>query len=206
MRVMFRILLTLLAISTTSIAYCQNNQSLIKFQELTVEIQGLSTLKSDDLVQVFKNEASFTADLGWDLDSTTILVMAEHYSTVEVYQAFETSIVISDEGPHCDLTAWKHFTSNWIKLKELKPSVFISASIDSASSYSFPKVKMSHVAEAAKKACGERWADHIKNTKSIYDYPCDVGISTFFLKIIAKEKVSGKQIKKIIRISVPMGC
>src|SRR6187551_2475996 len=117
MSVMFRILLTLLVISSTSIAYCQNNHSTIKFQELTVEIQGLSAFEGDDLVTVFKNEASFTADLGWDLDSATILVTAEHYSTVEVYQSFETSIVILNEGPHCDMTEWKHFTSNWIKLK-----------------------------------------------------------------------------------------
>jgi hypothetical protein len=70
----------------------------------------------------------------------------------------------------------------------------------------FPKVSIQEVLDEAKKECGEGWAKHLKDVKSVYDYPCDVGISRYFLKIRATDKATGDKVEMRIVIRVPMGC
>jgi len=39
---------------------------------------------------------------------------------IKLYQSFENSITIINEGPHCDLVKWKHYNSEWKELKTKK--------------------------------------------------------------------------------------
>ena len=65
---------------------------------------------------------------------------------------------------------------------------------------------MKELSEAAKVKCGQSWADLIKETKTPYDYPCDVGVSRFYVKVIGTDKLTGKRMERMITIRVPMGC
>jgi len=202
---LFRILLILAAAGTS--AYSQESRSsVIKFKDITVTIHSLSPLKEGELEPAISDKFEFMADLGEEVESSVVTVQAEKYKDIEIYQVIETSVTIMDEGPHCDLTNWKHFTSDWRKLKVLKPNSFQITSYSTEEGKKFPSVTMEEVIEAAQQQCGESWAKHIKDTKSIYDYPCDVGVSRYMLKLVATDKVNGKKIERMIIVKVPMGC
>jgi hypothetical protein len=196
----------LLIISLWANGYSQSDISVIKFDDLTIEIHSLMPFDSDDLNGIFESRAEFAADLGETLESSTIIIKSEKYSHFEIFQAAETSLTISDEGPHCDLIEWKHFTSDWKMLDEVTKNTFNAFSYDSNIDQKFPDVTVPEVVEATKKHCGSGWADHIKNIKSIHDYPCSVGISKYLLKVIATDNSSGRKIEKTIWILIPMGC
>lgn len=140
------------------------------------------------------------------MEESIITIQTEAYKDIEIYQAVETSVTIMNEGPHCDLTNWKHFTSDWRKVKVLKPNTFQVTPYNNGETRNFPKVTIQEVMEAAKQKCGESWAKHIKDVKSVFDYPCDVGVSRYFLKIKGTDKASGRKIEKTIIVSIPMGC
>lgn len=198
------ILLTI--ISTWTTVYSQDSVSVINFKDITIEIKSLAPFDNKELKTVFTDKAEFTADLGETLESSVIIVTTEKYKDIEIHQAVETSLTIMNEGPHCDLTNWKHYTSDWRKVKSLKSNTFQVTNYNNGESKQFPKVSIQEVMEAVQKQCGEEWAKHIKDIKSIYDYPCDIDISRYFLKIKATDKVSGDKIEKTIVVLIPMGC
>lgn len=198
------ILLTLITYWTT--VYSQDSVSVIKFKDITVEIISLAPIDKNELKTVFTDKVEFTADLGETLESSVIAIKTEKYEDIEIHQAIETSVTIMNEGSHCDLTNWKHYTSDWRKVKTLTSNTFQVNSYQNGESKQFPKVSIQKVIDAAQEQCGEEWAKYIKDIKSIYDYPCDIGVSRYFLKIKAMDKVSGEKIEKTIVILIPMGC
>ena len=200
-----RVTILLILISAWTNAYTQDT-STINFNGLTIDIKSLGPLNSSDLVQTFKDKAKFTADIGSTLDSATIIVTTDYYKDIQVFQSVETSISISNEGPHCDLTEWKHFQSEWRQLKQIKSNTFQAIKYDDSIGRQFPEVSIKDVIEAVRKECGDEWAALIKDIKSVYQEPCDVSISRYFLKLKAKEKRTGQRIEKIIEINIPMGC
>jgi hypothetical protein len=200
----FKIFLTL--ISTWTIVSGQDSVSIIKFSDITVEIRSFTPFDNKDLEEVFTNKAEFTAGLGETLESSVVIVKTRKYKDVEIFQSIETSVTIMNEGPHCDLINWKHYTSDWRKTKELKPNTFRITNYIDGEFRQFPKVSIQEVINAARNHCGEEWAKHIKDIQSVYDYPCNVDISRYFLKIKATDRVSGDKIERAIVILIPMGC
>lgn len=184
----------------------QENNSIIRFQDLTVTIKGLETFDQKQLDKVFASQAMFSADLGETLESAIVIVETDRYKNIEIYQAFETSMTIMNEGPHCDLLNWKHHTSDWRKLKEAKLNVFETIIYPANESKKFPAVTIKEVQEATRKQCGDDWAELIKDTKSVHEYPFDVGINKYFLNVNATDKATGAKIEKEIVILIPMGC
>lgn len=198
------ILLTLITCWTT--VYSQDSVSVIKFKDITVEIRYLTPIDKNELKKVFTDKAEFTADLGQTLESAVIAIKAEKYTDIEIHQAIETSLTIVNEGPHCDLINWKHYTSDWRKVKTLESNTFQVTGYQNGEPKQFPKVSIQEVMDAVQEQCGEEWAKHIKAIKSIQDYPCEIDVSRYFLKIKAIDKVSGEKIEKTIVVLIPMGC
>lgn len=205
MKTTLLLLLWMVVFSWTS-GYTQDKNSIIKFQDLVVTIQRLEKVDQQQLDKVFDKEAIFSADLGETLESADILIETEKYTDVEIYQAFETSVTIMNEGPHCDLINWRHHTSDWVRLAELKPNTFQTIIYPDHESKKFPTVTIKEVQDAARKQCGDDWADLIKNSKSVYDYPCDIGVSSYFIRLAATDKKTGAKVEKKIVILIPMGC
>lgn len=198
--------IALILILTATIVYSQDNSSIIKFKDITVTIQSLSPFDNEDLKRLVGDRIEFSADLGETLEESIITIQTEAYKDIEIYQAVETSVTIMNEGPHCDLTNWKHFTSDWRKVKALNPNTFQVTPYNNGETRNFPKVTIQEVMDAARQGCGESWAKHIEDVKSVFDYPCDVGVSRYFLKIKGTDKASGRKIEKTIIVSIPMGC
>ena len=110
-----------------------------------------------------------------------------------------------DEGPHCDLTEWKHYNSKWKELRIIDGE-FITASYRETDWEKFIEVNMNELREAVRNQCGDRWAEQIKDIKSPNEYPCGVSTSRIFLKIEWINLLENIKSEQIISFEIPMGC
>lgn len=202
---MRRLLILIILCLHLTICYSQTTEpTVIKLKEFTIEFVGFA---SYDKTQLQPSPATeIYADLGEEIESTIIKISSEILDKIELEQRVETSITIMDEGPHCDLVDWKHFTSDWKKLKEEKKLTFRVAEYNNGETSKFPVVDMKELVNEANKRCGQRWADLAKAAKSPSDYPCEVSVSRYFIKVIGIDKRTGKKFEQVITIRMPMGC
>jgi translation initiation factor 1 (eIF-1/SUI1) len=201
--------LKIIIVLMTSVTICYSQtvtSTIIKFDEFTIEFENLAPFDDKQLRKTFTTDMEFAVDLGETLESSRIKIQTDNWDKIEVEQRLETSVTIMNEGPHCDLVDWKHYTTDWTKLKEINKLTYTALSYKNGEITKFPDVDMKELREAVKKKCGQGWADLIKETKTPYDYPCDVGVSRFYVKVIGTDKVTGKRIQRIITIRIPMGC
>jgi hypothetical protein len=201
--------LKIIIVLMTSVTICYSQtvtSTIIKFDEFTIEFENLAPFDDKQLRKTFTTDMEFAVDLGETLESSRIKIQTDKWDKIEIEQRLETSVTIMNEGPHCDLVDWKHYTTDWAKLKEINKLTYTALSYKNGEITKFPDVDMKELREAAKKKCGQGWADLIKETKTPYDYPCDVGVSRFYVKVIGTDKVTGKRIQRTITIRIPMGC
>lgn len=159
----------------------------------------------------FENLSSATVDYEADLSETVydrVIILHPFLNDsreFKVERQFETSMALSDEGPHLDMTDWKHYTSNWQELEKIESNKFLASKISEADGERFPKVTRKEIYDAVLKDGGKRWANYSKTCKTVNDGPCYVAISRISFRIKAKEKGQWKIIHRI-NFSVPMGC
>ena len=159
---------------------------------------------------------SRTIEIPYDADSTEIsLELGETARSVEivnapyemeVVQLFETSVTLQDEGPHWDMTDWKHNYSESFGLEKIKRRFNIMASTSDESFLPAPKVTTTElVDELVRTHAPERWVNLAKSCKSLTTYPCAVGTSRIILHISKKTGLDNETTKKVI-LTLPMGC
>lgn len=123
-----------------------------------------------------------------------------------VEQRFESSVTVMHEGPHIDLTEWKHGYTPWVRLKPLEDNQF--AVRPGPDRLPFPKVTSREIVAALKKRNNieERWFQIGAQCKNAETEPCAVGTSQIQFRIRIKEK--GGNIKTLWQVSArpPMGC
>jgi hypothetical protein len=159
-----------------------------------------------EIDKIFSTDMEFAADLGETLQGSFISITSKKWDNIQIEQKVETSVTIMDEGPHCDLVNWRHFTTNWTKLKETQKSSFTAITYQNGETTRFPTVEMKKLQKAANKQCGQEWGDLVNKCKSPNDYPCGVGTSRYFIKVIGIDNVTGKKMTREITIRIPMGC
>lgn len=179
----------------------------IDLDSLTISLDSLeffidTTKSTEDSTFIYLELGSSLADLHFGL-----MNMFDSVSTTVTYQ-FETSLTISNEGPHCDLIEWKHFTSEPDTLLPVDTTgiyQFKNSYKDSLSS-AFPEVSMKEVRKAVLKSCGEHWLEHTKESNSIHEYPFSVSISREIIRILIKNNIGEIIREKFIIFEIPMGC
>ena len=112
----------------------------------------------------------------------------------------------SKEGPHCDLLNWKHYYSEWKILKINENGAFICEIYSREDNEKFPKIEIRNLQQEVRKQCGEDWQLLINDIKAPTEYPSNVSISRYFLKVSGLRKDNGQLVSKIIVIDSPMGC
>lgn len=150
------------------------------------------------------------------LEDDEIEFRSETLTQVTISYRLETSISISAEGPHCDLIHWKHGATSWEKMEhlsghnlaELKYTRFKFKinPYERTEKLPFPVSDMAEINSEVQKTCGSEWADHIKDCKDPYDYPCNVGISNFIFRVSYLSDKNGEMTHSYLKIPVPMGC
>ena len=123
-----------------------------------------------------------------------------------VEESYETSLTITDEGPHCDLTEWEHYIDNWRPLYKNHLEEYPLYTYGEKESQKFPNVSVQQIQAAVEKHCGSEWANKIKTIQSPTEYPAGVSISRYYIRISGKRKDNGLPFQKTLVINSPMGC
>ncbi len=179
----------------------------IKFEELSMAISRLIVFDTNNqLDKIQKDTVYLYAELGETIEGQVISITTNQLTNSTVEQRYETSVTIMDEGPHCDLVDWKHYTSEWEKLQSNKKGQYIGRSYSEKDWEKFPTIDISELKERVKEQCGKDWLKLISKIQSPTEYPSGVGVSRYFLRLTGQRKDNGQTITKLIIIEVAMGC
>lgn len=178
----------------------------LKFKTFEMSVDSIDIWNDEvDLRQQNSDTIIVYLDLGSSVDGKKIRVKQLLEGGLRVFQSYENSITIMNEGPHCDLNEWKHYNSDWVEIEVLNDTIE-TISYDEDEWRRFIEVDMSELVEAVRFHCGEEWADQAKNAKSPSDYPSGVSMSRIYFKIEFQNEKTGTISSKIIAFEIPMGC
>lgn len=179
----------------------------IKFKELSVSINRLIIYDEDKKIdKIQKDKVEIYAELGETIEGQLISISSDQLTGLTVEQRYETSVTITDEGPHCDLTDWKHFYSDWKRLKTNSSGQFICDEYSELEHRKFPKISINDLKQKVKDKCGDEWFKLVEKIKAPTEYPSRVGISRYYLKVTGQRKDNRQTVTKLIIIESPMGC
>jgi len=178
----------------------------LTFEEFSISINRLIVSEDVNSNEIQSDTIEINIELGETIEGQLISITSSQLTRFEVEQRYETSVTINNEGPHCDLTEWKHFYSNWTPLQINRVGDFICTTYSEKDIEKFPNISINELKEKVREACGEEWAHHVSKIKSLTEYPSSVGISRYFLKITGRHKATGQIVTKLIILVNPMGC
>ncbi|WP_339657531.1 SH3 domain-containing protein [uncultured Maribacter sp.] len=178
----------------------------IKFSDFSLQMELEDWDENGILKKVQNDTAKVYVELGETPEGKKIKIQQSKFKKVEVFQRHENSITIMNEGPHCDLTEWKHYYSDWKKLDfDLTSNTFVSDSYERKDWEKFIEIDINEFKKAVEEECGGYWTELIKDIKTVNEYPSGVSISRIFFKILFTDE-NGSVIEKTIEFEIPMGC
>lgn len=178
----------------------------VKFPEANVHIKNLSIVDDDALQHLDEeNNLVIGVNLGDSPEKKTIIIKDNKYKSVKVLQRYKNSIIISNQGPHCDLIDWEHYYSDWKPIKKINKYKFETLSYSKAYNKKFASVNIEALKQAVAKKCGENWAKYIEKVTAINQYPTEVTTTSIFLKFILTD-FKGNVTEKTIEFVIPIGC
>lgn len=125
---------------------------------------------------------------------------------IEIFQNYETSLTVMNEGPHMDLTDWKHYVSDWEELV-IADGGFQTAEYTDADFEVFLDVTTDEIVQAIKDLypnAGD-WVEIAERCQGPQGYPCGVSISRITVKLVLTY-TSEITVERFIVFEVPMGC
>jgi hypothetical protein len=181
--------------------------ALIEFKEISIFINRLKIYDEDNIISTNGTDSVLiNAELGEKFEGQIISYKSEILTDIIIEQRYQTSVTIMKEGPHCDLTDWKHFYSDWKRLEPTSDGQYISDSYSEKEQKIFPNISIEDLKKELKNQCGEDWFQLVDSIKNPNDYPSGVSISRYYLKITGKHKDTNSIVTKIIVIENQMGC
>lgn len=176
------------------------------YKDLNIKIKDLKSTDEFKVKSFFDADTvSVDVELGDTPEGKTLLLKNKNYKRVSIFQRFENSISITNEGPHCDLTEWKHFYSNWEPIEQINRGTYKTLSYNETDWSKFINFSMEELKQEILDYCGSDWIKHVNDVKSIKDYPISVSTSRIFLKILITDS-DDNITEKIIEFKIPMGC
>jgi hypothetical protein len=92
-----------------------------------------------------KDTIEIELELSGRITGKKILIKRSIYNpTIEVFQQYQTSFSVSDDGAHLDLLDWKHHTSAWKKIQYHSDTLYTIGYTDKEESL-FPSFKKSEL-------------------------------------------------------------
>lgn len=178
----------------------------IKFKDFSVQMELDVWDENEDLKKTHNGNAKIYVELGDTPEGKKVKIKQSKFKKIEVFQRHENSVTIMNEGPHCDLTKWKHYYSEWKKLDfDAEENSFISDSYEREDREKFIEVGINELKKEVEKECGKHWSEQIKNIKNVNEYPSGVSTSRIFFKILLIDR-NDSITEKIISFEIPMGC
>ena len=181
--------------------------ALIEFKEISIFINRLKIYDEDNIISTNGTDSVvINAELGEKFEGQIISYKSDILSDIIIEQRYQTSVTIMKEGPHCDLTDWKHFYSDWKRLEPTSVGQYISDSYSEKEQKIFPNISIEDLKKEVKNQCGEDWFQLVDSIKNPNDYPSGVSISRYYLKVTGKNTFTNSIVTKIIVIENQMGC
>lgn len=168
------------------------------------------------LVVDFKDKpfATMSLDLGDDWAGVVELIGPTKDDKLRVQLIYETSMTIQNEGPHLDLTNWKHYKSEsvavWPENEKTPEAHRFVINTDRIKSGTFPFVSKNELvaavrAEIKKNKHTTSWDQFAEKCIAPQSYPCGVGISKLWIQVFPADQFSGKPLAEAELIPA-MGC
>ena len=180
----------------------------IKFEEITLNLSWTRELEGYYEVtdRIYGDTVIILADLGETIEDQKISILTDSILDLKIEQSYETSVTISDEGPHCDLVNWKHYNSEWKQLALSQDGYYVCLKYTEKESEKFPKIQIEDLKDQVKSQCGEHYYKLVSQIKSPTDDPSLVLISRHFIRISGQIKGHSQRFSKLIIVENPMGC
>ena len=183
----------------------QNSSLNISLKYFTVTFDSITITPNYIMSIENKGDTTFVSlELGDSPEGQILNITNSDVKVLNIYQKYETSVTIMDEGPHFDLLHWKHYYSDWQKLNRIQNNKFKSISYSEELHEIFPQVDIKNFKEYVKRNVGNSWYKLVLNVKSVNEYPCGVDISRIIYRIIYT--IEGKLKEKYLIFEIPMGC
>lgn len=138
----------------------------------------------------------------------------DYLPALKMQQQFETSLTLADEGPHLDLTNWKHGVSPWQDLSEEPDLMFRSRPLLVAQA-PFPDYKPEELVAAVRAEIARwqtdgdegsaRWIELAKQCGGEDGYPCMEAVSQVRFRLLAQIDGAWTELYRVV-FDVPMGC
>lgn len=186
-----------------------NVQVLLQFNNLTITTDFEEVWNDKNyFAKIHKDTILVQLGLVRNISGQTYLLKSGlDIQAIQIFQNYETSLTIMDEGPHVDLTDWTHYVGDWKKLK-IEDNKFKTLEYSGADQEKFPIVTSKEILEAAQKHLhvdSNRWTELAKRCTGPNVYPCGVSISRINLKIVLTDN-KGITTEKYVILEIPMGC
>ena len=155
-----------------------------------------------------KTAAMDALDISENIDGQELFILGgDQTEQYRIFERYRTSMTVMGEGPHLDLTDWRHFDSEWIPLEKLSQRKFRTVAAEKMDIETFPPTTRMELLNAVRKRAGD-WVEVVdlaKNCRSPKDDPCGVSVSSVYFRV---ERLVGENWVKVgtIEISIPMGC
>ncbi len=153
-----------------------------------------------------QKEIKDTLDLGDSLSKGTLKLLNKNSKNYRATIQLETSMTVTAEGPHLDLTDWKHCTSQWHRIAEVKGGEYTLPDFNDIDVDCFPAVSDQELKAEVLRAGGEQWLSILEGEGWPEGYkPVEISLSTVRLKI-EENTAAGWHVVTVINMSIPMGC
>ncbi|WP_088342357.1 hypothetical protein [Robiginitalea sediminis] len=195
-----------LMLMACGLSFAQERQGLdLEFPPFTLHFEPVETLETPGKGVVFQDTARVYLGLGETLEHTRMRFTFKEKGTLQVRQRFENSLTVMDEGPHCDLTEWKHYRGDWERLP-YRGGAFVLKGYSPEDGMHFPEVTRQEVVAAVREHCGEQWAALAAGAPEALEYPVGVGMNRIYLWVeFFPVSGAGRQ-EFFVVLELPMGC
>ena len=199
-------ILTIISIETFS-QFSEKNSPLIKLNDLEIRFNDIVIfVEKENELLTFIDTANLYLDLGETIQGQTFQIIKSGLRDIKVEQQHETSLSISNEGPHLDLFEWKHFISDWIELVPIDKNKFKALSYSENDQGKFPDFTEKELIDYLNSIGEQDYADLIANpTYSDGSKHWWIGLSRVTIRVTGFDK-ENKLVTRIINFEIPMGC
>ncbi len=139
-----------------------------------------------------------------------VLKLEGDTSTLKIERQFETTLSLLDEGPHLDLTQWKHYRSPWEVLTRMDETQFLYPGISAERSRQFPAVTTQEIIRAIPRTLPAQRRMYWKRIASQCELTeesshCSVAMSIIRLRF-KNIHPSNPRAQKVLTLELPLGC
>lgn len=183
-------------------------------------IRVLPTVDGEYAFQGWKHEGAVPASLVVPLElgdevygATLQLQPARAGETYRVRVQFETSLALGAEGPHLDLTDWKHCTSAWLPTQTVDAVTFVLPTPTPEQQGCFPTYTRkeldaavhAHAAKQGDPTIADGWLPELDKPDALVSVSPYVAISTVRVRVEVRR--NGKWVEVMtLAFLPPMGC